>query len=1451
MELDDGPIGVVATVVVDSYPGAPKGQERRELVQQSADDFVELAAALGFRASYLDLAGSEKARGTKQAIIEGFEILARHPATRKIVYWTGHGKVLGKGKKEYFLLPSDCYRNSSAQPELAFDVTDIAHMTSKLPGEVLLILDACFSTAALDTVTQIIRSMGREVDERGRSAGFAVVATAEEQAASGAWVRNLKHVVGNPRLFVEEKPLFPRTERYVSLPDLLKALSENMGWTRGEQVQNWQEIPPLSRIFLRNPYFSESVRRAVRPEEDESWIGDDLRKDVMRPFSETPDLWGIRHFTGRTASVRRIVTWLGTRSRGMLVVTGPSGSGKSALLSYVAHLTIPEFYERLSGKPPLHLQPDLRSIHAAVHCRGKSISGLISELALRLHPLGLEARSFDTAEEFTAAVARVAELKGALTLLVDGLDEAATGQSFEIARDLLNRLAARPAIKVIVGTRYLPRQLPADYVVTATLPEVLQGNEDPLAIDEDPATDADIGRYVEHVLNSEGSPYRTRADERAYVCSSLSTRSRGLFIVASMWAHHLARQKEVLPRHRLDSGIGSGLAELSALMAEEIRMLDPTDPERTQDLLRPLALAQAGLPCPSVWLEIANALRLRKGRPYTHDELLRVVRGTLKTLVSVEREEGRDLYRLHHLSFGAHLLPLGHDAQPGLLHRRVVDALDRLRYKDGDGSWEKTDPYIKTHIAAHAAAAGDDMLERLTSDLDFLVNADPAGVLPLVGTTSHVSEPLRLYMRVVTEFPRLDVPERWALLRATALRSHPDLLSEAGHETSRLLWNDVWTDASPEPVHRAWSGPFGGAHAVSWTGAGGDLVLASGSSEVRAWHASSGHVAWTFEREADPLGGEGPLSTVGVVGSDVPVIVAADAKALLLWTTASPRHPQRMYWGGDLKSVTVTSLGADAYAAALDGDMLWVWSWPVKAPPRPSRIHQTRLDEHSRPVRLVPLSGALVAVIGCGRRIELREITRGTRKPAPTGFLETGTARVDDVAVLAEADGTAWVATVGWQRLRVWHLREIPREENRDAPVLDIATHGRGVTLGRGRDGVLAAVKDGAEIRTWNVDGRAHIPLTRHDTMLSSLVFDPAGSGRLAVADGGTVRIWEPADIAPRDVTAGSALHLLRLFPGIRDRHLLCRADGSRVRITEHTAAGRSHRWSPEELVLDHAPDKATEISAVPLADDTWLVATVFRRTVWLWTIVNGTVAHRHELQLDGPRDDGIRAVALHADRDAVRLFVPAGQRLHVYRRDAADLGWHPGETSASVTAAAMIEQIAVIARPDDEPYVVARAGASAYLWQTGPHPISRIDVPMGPMSALSCGVYSSRAPLIAVSAGSKIFVSEFTEKRRQADLLTTSATAVRSMALTGSPERPLLIARNGAATVRLWDLVGRRPLLDIPDRGYLVEHVAAVADRRAIMLFLAGKERCDQLQLPMTRLNPLLYDENGARHAP
>lgn len=100
---------------------------------------------------------------------------------------------------------------------------------------------------------------------------------------------------------------------------------------------------------------------------------------------------------------------------------------------------------------------------------------------------------------------------------------------------------------MIVGTRYLPRQLPADYVVTATLPEVLQGNEDPLAIDEDPATDADIGRYVEHVLNSEGSPYRTRADERAYVCSSLSTRSRGLFIVASMWAHHLARQKEVLP----------------------------------------------------------------------------------------------------------------------------------------------------------------------------------------------------------------------------------------------------------------------------------------------------------------------------------------------------------------------------------------------------------------------------------------------------------------------------------------------------------------------------------------------------------------------------------------------------------------------------------------------------------------------------------------------------------------------------------------------------------------------------------------------------------------------------------------------------------------------------------------------------------------------------------------
>lgn len=529
-DREDGTDGGVATVVIDNYPGASEGERHRPLPQKSAADFVELAKILGFRASYCDLSGSGEGRGTKQAIIQEFNQLARHPATRKIIYWTGHGKTLGKNEEEFILIPSDGHRDGIAQPELSFNVRDVAHMASKLPGEVLLILDACFSATAIDKVTRIVRSMGREVDQRGRMAGFAVVATAEAYAGSGEWVRCLRQVLSNRlfRLPNEDKPLFLRTERYIAVRDLLEALSASMGWTHGVQVQDWQEIHPLSRNFLRNPYFSESMRRAVRPEDDESWIGDELRKDVMRPFSETSDMWSIRHFTGRTASVRRIVTWLGTRSRGMFVVTGPSGSGKSALLSYVAHLTIPEFYERLLIKPPLYLQPDLHFIHAAVHCRGKTISGLVKELAARLRPLGLNGDTFATAEEFTAAVARLAELKGALTLLVDGLDEAATGQSFEIARDLLNRLAARPGIKVVVGTRYLPRQLPADYEVTETLLEVLQASEEPLAIDEDPGTDADIHRYVDLVLKSEGSPYRTDDEERAYACASLTTRSHGL-----------------------------------------------------------------------------------------------------------------------------------------------------------------------------------------------------------------------------------------------------------------------------------------------------------------------------------------------------------------------------------------------------------------------------------------------------------------------------------------------------------------------------------------------------------------------------------------------------------------------------------------------------------------------------------------------------------------------------------------------------------------------------------------------------------------------------------------------------------------------------------------------------------------------------------------------------------
>ena len=131
--------------------------------------------------------------------------------------------------------------------------------------------------------------------------------------------------------------------------------------------------------------------------------------------------------------------------------------------------------------------------------------------------------------------------------------------------------------------------------------------------------------------------------------------------------------------------------------------------DKAARLLLPLAYAQgSGLPWEDIWPRLADALS--PGRGYGNDDLiwLRTAAGSY----AVEGlADGRSVYRLYHQALAEHLLE--HRDQRAD-QQAITSSLIRLvpAGEGGARDWPAAHPYIRTHLATHAAQAGsiDDLL---------------------------------------------------------------------------------------------------------------------------------------------------------------------------------------------------------------------------------------------------------------------------------------------------------------------------------------------------------------------------------------------------------------------------------------------------------------------------------------------------------------------------------------------------------------------------------------------------------------------------------------------------------------------------------------------------------------------------------------------------------------------
>jgi hypothetical protein len=765
------------------------------------------------------------------------------------------------------------------------------------------------------------------------------------------------------------------------------------------------------------------------------------------------------YFTGRTQVLGRIVDWLGQPGNGLFVVTGPAGTGKSAVLGRVVTLSVPE-YRRMAEaagvleRAPAGTVPPEGVVTAAFHAREKRLDQLVGFLG---HALGL-----GELDRASLLVDGVEARASPVVIVVDALDEAATNHARPMVDQVLAPLGALAGVKVLVGTR----------------PGVAHWGEDvkaPVAAVADlafePGTEVDIASFATERLlalrpsSYAGCPQLARAVAGGVAARALSDPRPdgarvGSFLVARVLTRTLAGQRAVELSPGWEQRLPSGFAEaFEADLATYAARLGP-DAERTiRDLLEALAWDEgSGLPrglIPTVAAAVT-------GRAYSDDDVAMCLREAAGHLLEAE-EQGWAVYRLYHERLREHLrattrareAAAAADADAAV-HARIADALIDLGLA---GGWADIDPYLAASLPAHARIGG--RIERLATAAGFLEHAQPAAMLaalPLSGDGAPGAH-IRTYRRASHALTRRRPDERRLALELAAARAAEDEFGSA-HGPLSPRWVRGPLDRALQTLvgHTSW------VRAVAVGTVGGRAVAVSGGGDgtVRVWDLARGEAV-------------GP-ALKGHTGSVQAVAVGAvEGRAVAVS-------------GGGDGTVRVWDLArGEAVGPALKGHTSWV-----------------------RAVAVGTVGGRAVAVSGGDdRTVRVWDLARGE---AVGPALKGHTASVEAVAV-GTVGGRAVAVSGGGGTLRVWDLARGeavgPALKGHTASVEAVAV---GTVGGRA---VAVSGGDDHTVRVWDLArGEAVGPaLKGHTASVEAVAVGTVGGRAVAVSGGddSTVGVWDLA----------------------------------------------------------------------------------------------------------------------------------------------------------------------------------------------------------------------------------------------------------------------------------------------------------------------------------------------------
>ena len=645
--------------------GVYPGQDALNISDKvSVDDETRLVAAalapFGARTSPWDvdmpLRGAD---ATDDRLSSWVERKARH----SVLLWMGHGwSDKKRGALAHALTPDRNWSRAISPDKLAAFIAE--HQDPYDSGQwTVVALEACDSA----TFVKNLRALVDEADcERLLLVGF-------HGAVRIGTLSDALTIVLNDTF---------QAEAEIPLARLQNALSLTLGVDNSEV-----ESVRIGAAVLRRQTpivvgttidLAEEVRSALAK------LGDDERAHFLpkaRGGDGDDHAW---YFHGRAAEIGRVVTWLSTTSTGLLAVTGPPGSGKSALLGQLTVRGRPELREALLRHELLTAMPEVDGymdhvFDLSVRLTGMTTAELIDDIA---EGLGLGDPPPAPRDNRVAWLMTRLGTRAPVTLLLDALDEAV--DPLETAEALVRPVSSVEGVRVVLGTRHSTAE--AGGTGGRNLLEALAA-ADVVEVEHD---DSALSQYVTARLDGV-------VDAIDLVdLAGLIARSHRDFLFARLVVTEVLATPDWLHGDGLDLLTSDGRRSVFAAAVARLAAEDPVaDP-----LLRALALARGrGLPIEDgIWGVLAEALSPGAGIGVEH--IHRLLRAAAPYVV-VDREHGQTVYRLAHRIFVEHLAGAAEDDRTA--HAAIARALIRhVRELHG----KQPNPYVANHLSAHAAEGG-------------------------------------------------------------------------------------------------------------------------------------------------------------------------------------------------------------------------------------------------------------------------------------------------------------------------------------------------------------------------------------------------------------------------------------------------------------------------------------------------------------------------------------------------------------------------------------------------------------------------------------------------------------------------------------------------------------------------------------------------------------------------